>query len=76
MQKIQSPLSPPKQNLLLAFTGSVATIKDLKLLTLLQATSQFNIKVLHTQNALFFTKITETEKLNFPQIEFFTEKDE
>jgi len=41
-------------NLLVAFTGSVATIKDTELLLKLKATGKFSIRAMYTQKAMHF----------------------
>lgn len=49
-----APNGRSKLNLLLGFTGSVATIKDEALIKLLIETGMFNIRAVFTRSALHF----------------------
>lgn len=66
--------SGTKINLLVGFSGSVATIKDAEILRSLKKTNIFNLKVIYTKSACHFMTLKEHKDLE--DVEVYFDEDE
>ena len=73
---IQNPKNKKKmKNLLICFTGSVATIKDKLLVEKFLSTNLYNIKLLYSKTSMLFSTILKTKK-NFKNIQIILDSEE
>ena len=68
--------SSTKINLLVGFSGSIATIKDVEIISNLKNTEKFNLRAIYTDGGLKFTDEQRMNEIKEMGCEVYTNKDE